>query len=335
MANDKLERGILVGEALLRADVRKVGLHLVGANGVEVKALDAREDRGQDLLRVGGAHDEDHVARGLLERLEQRIERRRREHVDLVDDVNLVAAANRRIVDAADDLLADVVDARTRGSVQLKHVRVLARRNELALLAGAVGQVTCAALAHEGLCQDARHGGLAGSARSAEEVRMAHLALENRAFEGLDHVFLANDLFERLWAVLRVERFHGTSAPSCLRFPVYPRASAMGHAPPRHLERRPHAATAPLDTTISVKTRFREKLTPEQAFRTGSRFRRKQAFSLSFIARNFLIRTLLTGVIHCFPGKSRNNGGQKDHWPDRVTAHTATGMMESSRYCCQ
>jgi hypothetical protein len=26
-------------------------------------------------------------------------------------------------------------------------------------------------------------------------------------------VLLANNLFERLWAVLRVERFHGTSAP--------------------------------------------------------------------------------------------------------------------------
>ncbi len=136
---------------------------------------------------------------------------------------------------------------------------MLARRDELALFAGAVRQVTCAALAHEGLCQNARHGGLASAARAAEEVRVAHLALENRALEGLDHVLLANNLFERLWAVLRVERFHGTSAPSCLRFPVYPRASAMGHAPPRHLERRPRAATAPLGTTISVKTRFRRE----------------------------------------------------------------------------
>ena len=188
-------------------------LHLVGANGVEVKALDSREDRSQDLLRVGGAHDEDHVARGFLERLEQRVKRCRREHVDLVDDVDLVAAADGRVVNAADDLLADVVDTRTRGRVELEHVRVLACGDELALLAGAVGQVTCAALAHERLRQNARHGGLAGSARSAEEVRVAHLALENRALEGLDHVFLADDLFERLWAVLRVERFHGTSAP--------------------------------------------------------------------------------------------------------------------------
>ena len=213
MAHDKLKRSVLVGEALLRAHVCQMGLHLVGANGVEVKALDAREDRGQDLLRVGGAHDEDHVARRLLERLEQRVERRRREHVDLIDDVDLVAATHGGVVDAAYDLLANVVDARAGGGVELQHVRMLAGCDELTLLASAVGQVTCAALAHEGLGQDARHGGLAGAARSAEEVRMAHLALENRALEGLDHVFLADDLFERLWAVLRVERFHGTSAP--------------------------------------------------------------------------------------------------------------------------
>ena len=102
--------------------------------------LDAGENRGKDLLRVGGAHDEDHVLGRLLERLEQRVERRRGEHVDLVDDVDLVATHRGRVVDAGDDLLAHVVHAGAGGRVELYDVRVLAGGDELALIAGAVGQ---------------------------------------------------------------------------------------------------------------------------------------------------------------------------------------------------
>ena len=48
-----------------------------------------------DALRVGGGEDEHDVGRRLLERLEERVEGRAREHVHLVDDVDLEAAARR------------------------------------------------------------------------------------------------------------------------------------------------------------------------------------------------------------------------------------------------
>ena len=213
VAHDELERGVVEGEALAAAHIGEVRLHLVRRDRVEVEALHAREDRGQDLLGVGRAHDEDDVLGRLLERLEQRVERRRREHVDLVDDVDLAAAHRRGVVNAADDLVADVVHAGARRGVELGHVGVLARGDEPALLAGAVGQAL-ALLAHEGLGKQARHGGLARAARSAKEVRMARLVLRNSAHERLDHVFLADDLLERLWAVLCIERFHAASAAS-------------------------------------------------------------------------------------------------------------------------
>ena len=65
----------------------------------EVVALAARDDRRQHLVRVGGREDELDVRRRLLERLQQRVERVLREHVHLVDDVDLEAALDRPVRD--------------------------------------------------------------------------------------------------------------------------------------------------------------------------------------------------------------------------------------------
>ena len=79
------------------------------------------------------------MARRLLERLQQRVERRHREHVDLVDDVDLVASTRRRKLHAVDDLLADVVDAGAACRVELVDVGMLSRGDKLAVLARSVG----------------------------------------------------------------------------------------------------------------------------------------------------------------------------------------------------
>ena len=211
MTHNDVERLVIKGEALLLAHVNEVGAHLVRRDGVEVEALDARQDGGEDLLRIRRAHDEDDVCRRLLERLEQRVKRRGRQHVDLVDDVDLVAATHRRIVDAVDDLLAHVVDARAACRVELVDIRVLAGGDEAALLTGAIRQVALALLAHEGLRKDASHGGLASAARAAEEVRMARAALAHGTLERRDHVRLADYLLKRLRTIFAIQRLHGTS----------------------------------------------------------------------------------------------------------------------------
>src|SRR3546814_4326065 len=58
--------------------------------------------RDQQLLRVGGREQELDVLRRLLERLQQRIERRLGQHVDFVDQVDLVAAARGHVLRALD-----------------------------------------------------------------------------------------------------------------------------------------------------------------------------------------------------------------------------------------
>ena len=79
------------------------------------------------------------MTRRLLERLQQRVERRHREHVNLVDDVDLVAPARRRKLHAVDNLLADVVDAGAACRVELVDVGMLSRGDKLAVLARSVG----------------------------------------------------------------------------------------------------------------------------------------------------------------------------------------------------
>ena len=222
MAHHQLERGLVVLEALLTADVLEVGLDVRRADGAEVEALHAREDGLGNLLRVRCAQYENHVLRRLLKRLQQRVERRRREHVDLVDDIELVIAAHGGIVDAIDDLFANVVHAGPGRGVQLVHVRVLARRDQLALLARPVRQMPRPLLAHQGLCQDARHGRLARTTRPAEQVRVARAALQHGVLKRRNHMLLANYLVKRLRTILPVQRFHCASRA--------PRRHAPGYA---------------------------------------------------------------------------------------------------------
>ena len=73
-------------------DPADVVLQLVGRQQAELEVLGAAADGGQHLLRVGGGQHEHDVVRRLLQRLQQGVRRPRREHVDLVEDVDLVRA---------------------------------------------------------------------------------------------------------------------------------------------------------------------------------------------------------------------------------------------------
>ena len=64
-------------------------------------------------------------ARRLFERLQQGVERLRREHVDFVDDVDLVACPAGPKLHVLPQF-ADLVDAAVAGAVDLQHVDVLA-----------------------------------------------------------------------------------------------------------------------------------------------------------------------------------------------------------------
>ena len=97
-------------------------------DGISLKSKrwHATQDRDRDLVHLGRREDELHVRRRLLERLQERVPRVLREHVDLVDDEDLVAIARRPVRQRLLQL-ADLVDAVVAGAVDLAHVHVRAR----------------------------------------------------------------------------------------------------------------------------------------------------------------------------------------------------------------
>jgi hypothetical protein len=114
------------------------------------------------------------VRRRLLERLEQRVERRLAEHVHLVDEVHLVAAARRRVLGVVDEV-AHVVDAGMRGGVDLEQVHEAALVDLPARRALAARRGADALFAVEALGDDARERGLADAARAGQQDRRVQL----------------------------------------------------------------------------------------------------------------------------------------------------------------
>ena len=64
---------------------------IVGGEERHLEVLGAAPDGGQHFLRIGGGEHEHDVIGRFLEGLQQRVRRRRRQHVHLVEDVHLGA----------------------------------------------------------------------------------------------------------------------------------------------------------------------------------------------------------------------------------------------------
>ncbi|MGY4449719.1 hypothetical protein ACVWZR_004379 [Bradyrhizobium sp. i1.3.1] len=131
-AHDDAERLGLDLDVLLGRDIGEVLHQHVGLDPAQVKTLAARQHGDRNLADLGGREHEFGVLRRFLQRLQEGVERRRRQHVDFVDNVDLVAGAGRRVAHAVIDL-ADVVDAGVRGRVHLQHVHVPAFHDRLAM----------------------------------------------------------------------------------------------------------------------------------------------------------------------------------------------------------
>ena len=123
----------------------------------------------------------------------------------LVNDVNLALAAHRSVASARNNLFSHVINTGIRGSVNLKDVWMLTSSNQLTVLTSAVGQMTRRLVTENGFCQQTSHSGLTCAARSAEQVCVAKLLLQDRSLKSADHMLLANYLLKRLRAILCIQ----------------------------------------------------------------------------------------------------------------------------------
>jgi hypothetical protein len=103
-----------------------------GLDAAQIEALAARQHGDRNLADFRGGEDELDVLRRLFQRLQQRIEGLPRQHVDFVDDVDLVARLGRPVAHLLDDL-AHVVDAGPGGRVHLDDVGVARLEDRLAM----------------------------------------------------------------------------------------------------------------------------------------------------------------------------------------------------------
>ena len=135
------------------------------------------------------------MRRRLFQRLEQRIERALREHVDLVDQVNLVAPACWRVLHVIEHI-AGVVDLRLGCGVDLNKV------NKAPLIDLDAGAAFPARLRRNALLTVKRLGentsnrGLADSPGAREQVSMMQAPGVQRIDQGLEYVLLANRVRE-------------------------------------------------------------------------------------------------------------------------------------------
>ncbi len=161
--------------ALLLGQLRQVRLDQPGGNPPEIVALAPGQDGHRHLVGMGGGQDEDCVGRRLLQSLEEGVEGRVGEHVDFVDDIDLVRPLGGHVLDLLPQV-PDFVDAPVGGAVDFQHVQGGAVGDLPADLAGVVGVGRGALLAVEGLGQDAGHRGLADAPGAAEQKSVGHPA---------------------------------------------------------------------------------------------------------------------------------------------------------------
>ena len=171
---------------------------LLDANRLELEDLRPRLDCRRDLFELGRRHHEDDVRRRLLNRLEERVERLLREPVHFVDDEDLEAVPDRSDAQAGNDDLADLVDLRVGGGVDLEHVDVAALRNLDAGVTDAARVRGRSRDAVQPARQDARGRGLADAARAGKDERLRDAVGRNRVAQRLRDAALADDVIEPL-----------------------------------------------------------------------------------------------------------------------------------------
>ncbi len=205
--HDQRDRRGLDGDALLVAQLGEVRREQPGRDQPERVVVGPGPDGREHLVGLRGREDEPQVRRRLLDELEQGVEALRGDHVRLVDDVDLVAAAHRR----EERLLAQVagvVHPTVRGGVDLDDVdgAGTAAGQVDAAVADPAGVGHRGPVAVEGAGQDPGRGGLATAARAREEIGVVDPVVGQGSAQRRRDVVLTDDLGKRLGPVAAVQR---------------------------------------------------------------------------------------------------------------------------------
>ncbi|OEZ64813.1 hypothetical protein JAB2_39240 [Janthinobacterium sp. HH100] len=201
------------GDAFLPQDIVQVADDVAGRHLLEVELQAARQHGHGNLLRVRRGQDELDVLGRLFQRLQHGIERVIRQHVHLIDHIDLEARIAGR-VDGLLEQLRHFIDATVRRRIHLYIVDKASRVDRRARFAHAarLGRDAARAVgadAIERFGQDARQGRLADAARAREQVGVMQSAAVQGMRERAHDVLLADERLEILGAVFTGEDLIG------------------------------------------------------------------------------------------------------------------------------
>lgn len=170
-------------DAFVRCHKGKVLGDVVDGDALEIVYLAARQDGGDDLVLLGGGEDEFGIRGRFFKGLEEGVESVLAQHVNLVDDIDLVLADLRwdaHLVNQA----ADVVNRVVGGSVEFVDVErgvVVEGAARLAFVAGfeVFGRVETV----DGLGHDTGTGGLAHATRTAKQEGLRQGVISDSVFQ--------------------------------------------------------------------------------------------------------------------------------------------------------
>ena len=125
---EQRKRSILSLDVFLRGDHLQLRENVIELDGVKAEVLAPGANRLWNIFWLSRCHHENDVRRRLFQRLEQRVESGFGNLVSLVENVNLVAIARRRIARGIAQL-ANLINAAIRGRVNLDHIDRVALAN--------------------------------------------------------------------------------------------------------------------------------------------------------------------------------------------------------------
>ena len=204
LQRDEFERLVIGLRLHLVADVAQPPLDFADRDAAEIKALAARLNRRRHFVRLRRREDEHDMRGRLFERLQERVERLGRQHVHLVDDVDLVAALGGRELHRLAQA-ADLVDAAVRCRVDFEDVHGRAIHDALAALAFSARVWRRALLAVQRHRENLRRARLARAAWPGEKVGVADTPRRDGLRKRARDMVLPDEVAERMRPPFAIE----------------------------------------------------------------------------------------------------------------------------------
>ena len=148
-------------------------------------------------MRFGCRKHENHMLRRFFERFEQSVKSLLAQHMDLIDNVKLVAPSDRGEPDIIPEL-SHLIDAVITGAVDLKNVKADTERNLPTRIARAAWSRGRAVHAIQCFCQNPGSRCFPGPSRANKQISMRQSTLLNRVLESLHDVILTQNIVKDL-----------------------------------------------------------------------------------------------------------------------------------------